>query len=112
MNTVFKLMTNGLPQRSNRRQTCYRSVSALLAWYHKHHRPLPWRQTHDPYAIWVSEIMLQQTQATVIEYYGASWGDSPTVSSLADAPEQEVLTLWAGRYYRRARRKCTLPLRR
>lgn len=77
----------------------------LLAWYHKHHRKLPWRQTHDPYAIWVSEVMLQQTQvATVIEYYVHFLRRFPTVRSLADAAEQEVLTLWAGLgYYRRAR---------
>ncbi|MEO8268855.1 MAG: A/G-specific adenine glycosylase [Aureliella sp.] len=78
---------------------------ALLAWYRKHHRQLPWRQTHDPYAVWVSEIMLQQTQvATVIKYYLRFLARFPTVSSLAAAAEQEVLTLWSGLgYYRRAR---------
>lgn len=78
---------------------------ALLAWYHKHHRQLPWRQTHDPYAIWVSEVMLQQTQvATVIEYYARFLRRFPTVRRLAEASEQEVLMRWAGLgYYRRAR---------
>ncbi len=78
---------------------------ALLAWYRKHHRQLPWRQTHDPYAIWVSEVMLQQTQvATVIEYYARFLRRFPTVRSLAVAAEQEVLTQWSGLgYYRRAR---------
>jgi A/G-specific adenine glycosylase len=78
---------------------------ALLAWYRAHHRPLPWRSTRDPYAIWVSEIMLQQTQvATVIDYYNRFLQRFPDIRSLADAPEQEVLTLWAGLgYYRRAR---------
>lgn len=78
---------------------------SLLAWYRAHHRPLPWRSTHDPYAIWISEIMLQQTQvATVIGYYHRFLQRFPDVPSLAAAPEQEVLTLWAGLgYYRRAR---------
>ncbi|MCC7333502.1 MAG: A/G-specific adenine glycosylase [Pirellulaceae bacterium] len=98
-------MTNGLPQTLKSTADLLPFRRALLAWYHKHHRPLPWRQTHDPYAIWVSEIMLQQTQVTtVIEYYERFLGRFPTVRSLADAPEQEVLTLWAGLgYYRRAR---------
>lgn len=77
----------------------------LLAWYGTHHRPLPWRQTQDAYAIWISEIMLQQTQvATVIDYYGRFLQRFPNVRSLAEAPEQEVLTQWSGLgYYRRAR---------
>ncbi len=77
----------------------------LLAWYRAHHRRLPWRQTHDPYAIWVSEVMLQQTQVTtVIEYYLRFLKRFPTVRHLADAAEQDVLTLWSGLgYYRRAR---------
>lgn len=98
-------MTNGLPLTLKSSADLLRFRRALLAWYQKHHRPLPWRQTHDPYAIWVSEVMLQQTQvATVIEYYERFLGRFPTVRSLAEASEQEVLTLWAGLgYYRRAR---------
>ena len=98
-------MTDGLPLRLVGTASLLPFRRALLAWYHKHHRQLPWRQTHDPYAIWVSEIMLQQTQvATVIEYYARFLTRFPTVSSLAEATEQEVLTLWAGLgYYRRAR---------
>jgi A/G-specific adenine glycosylase len=77
----------------------------LLAWYDRHRRDLPWRNSRDPYAIWVSEIMLQQTRvAVVIERYQAFLERFPTVVSLALAPEQEVLALWSGLgYYRRAR---------
>lgn len=77
----------------------------LLAWYDANRRDLPWRHTQDPYAIWVSEIMLQQTRvAAVIERYTAFMERFPTVEALAAAPEQEVLALWSGLgYYRRAR---------
>ncbi|MEZ6133928.1 MAG: A/G-specific adenine glycosylase [Pirellulaceae bacterium] len=77
----------------------------LTRWYDTHHRRLPWRQTSDPYAIWISETMLQQTQvATVIAYYHRFLTRFPTVVNLANADEQEVLSLWAGLgYYRRAR---------
>ena len=77
----------------------------LLAWYHANRRDLPWRRTRDPYAIWVSEIMLQQTRvAVVIDRYTAFLDRFPTVEVLAAAPEQDVLALWSGLgYYRRAR---------
>ena len=77
----------------------------LLGWYAKSRRDLPWRRTKDPYAIWVSEIMLQQTRvATVIERFQAFLVCFPTVEALAAASEQEVLALWSGLgYYRRAR---------
>jgi len=80
-------------------------VPLLLAWYHKHKRDLPWRKTKDPYAIWVSEIMLQQTQvATVIDYYHRFLKRFPTIQNLAQAKEEEVLALWSGLgYYSRAR---------
>ena len=79
--------------------------SALLRWYERHRRDLPWRGSRDPYAIWVSEIMLQQTRvAAVVERYQAFMKRFPTVFALAVAPEQEVLALWSGLgYYRRAR---------
>jgi A/G-specific adenine glycosylase len=79
--------------------------AALLAWYDANRRDLPWRRTRDPYAIWVSEIMLQQTRvAAVIDRYQAFLERFPTVVALALAPEQEVLALWSGLgYYRRAR---------
>lgn len=77
----------------------------LLDWYARHRRDLPWRHSRDPYAIWVSEIMLQQTRvAVVVERYRAFLERFPTIVSLALADEQEVLALWSGLgYYRRAR---------
>jgi A/G-specific adenine glycosylase len=78
---------------------------ALLAWYAAHRRDLPWRRTSDPYSIWVSEIMLQQTRvAAVEERYQLFLRNFPTVASLARADEADVLALWSGLgYYRRAR---------
>jgi A/G-specific adenine glycosylase len=77
----------------------------LLTWYRRHHRALPWRETRDPYRIWVSEIMLQQTRVTaVIPYYQRFLERFPTVEALAAAPEAELLECWSGLgYYRRAR---------
>ena len=82
------------------------SVGFLLtAWYRHGHRALPWRATSDPYRIWVSEIMLQQTRAqAAIPYYERFLARFPTVEALAAASEDEVLSLWAGLgYYTRAR---------
>ncbi len=78
---------------------------ALLAWYRKHHRKLPWRASRDPYRIWVSEIMLQQTQvATAVPYYERFLERFPDVDALARARSADVLAAWAGLgYYRRAR---------
>src|SRR4051794_33656125 len=77
----------------------------LLAWYDANKRPLPWRETRNPYRIWVSEIMLQQTRvAAVIDYYKRFLKVFPTVGALARANEQQVLSQWSGLgYYRRAR---------
>lgn len=77
----------------------------LLPWYDRVKRDMPWRKTTDPYAIWLSETMLQQTQVeTVKPYYHKFLAKFPKVQDLASAPLQEVLTLWAGLgYYRRAR---------
>lgn len=77
----------------------------VLAWYGKHKRDLPWRRTHDPYRILVSEIMLQQTRvAAVIPYYARFLARFPDAKALADASEQELLAAWAGLgYYSRAR---------
>ncbi|ACO31406.1 MAG TPA: A/G-specific adenine glycosylase [Acidobacterium sp.] len=77
----------------------------ISAWYRQNARDLPWRRTRDPYAIWVSEIMLQQTRvAAVMEYYQRFMGQFPTIEALASAPEESVLALWSGLgYYRRAR---------
>ena len=81
-----------------------RLVAALLAWYGVHKRDLPWRGA-SPYAVWVSEIMLQQTQvATVIPFFKRFLARFPTVEALAEAPVEEVLKSWAGLgYYARAR---------
>src|SRR5690242_17404558 len=77
----------------------------LLAWYRKHKRVLPWRASRDPYRIWISEIMLQQTRvAAVIPYYERFLARFPDVRTLAEAPEHELLAAWAGLgYYSRAR---------
>jgi A/G-specific adenine glycosylase len=77
----------------------------LLAWYRRHRRDLPWRRTSDPYAIWVSEVMLQQTTVkAVAPYYEAFLSRFPDVHALAEASEQEVLAAWSGLgYYHRAR---------
>jgi len=79
--------------------------SALLAWYQKHQRDLPWRRTNDPYAIWVSEVMLQQTQVTTAKPYFERFMEKfPTVQALAQAPLDDVLKAWEGLgYYSRAR---------
>ncbi len=78
---------------------------ALLDWYVRSRRDLPWRRTRDPYAIWISETMLQQTRVeTVLPYYARFLRELPDVGSLAEAPEEQVLALWSGLgYYRRAR---------
>jgi A/G-specific adenine glycosylase len=83
----------------------FAAPSALVAWYEANHRDLPWRQTRDPYAIWLSETMLQQTRVeTVIPYYDSFLKAYPTVSQLAQADEGEVLKRWQGLgYYSRAR---------
>jgi A/G-specific adenine glycosylase len=79
--------------------------SALLSWWDKGHSHWPWRDSRDPYKIWVAEVMLQQTQiATVLPYYQRWIERFPTVKSLARASLDEVLKLWEGLgYYSRAR---------
>jgi len=85
------------------RESLFRSQ--LLAWYDAHARDLPWRESRDPYRVWVSEIMLQQTRvAAVIEHYHEFLRRFPTVQKLAAAREASVLAAWSGLgYYRRAR---------
>ena len=77
----------------------------LLKWYRANRRDLPWRRTQDPYKVWLSEIMLQQTRvAAVLEHYARFLKRFPTVQKLAAAKESSVLALWSGLgYYRRAR---------
>ncbi|APR99965.1 A/G-specific adenine glycosylase [Pajaroellobacter abortibovis] len=76
----------------------------LLAWYSTACRDLPWRKTNDPYAVWLSEVMLQQTRVeTVIPYWKRFMDAFPTIQALAEASLESVLTLWSGLgYYRRA----------
>jgi A/G-specific adenine glycosylase len=77
----------------------------LIAWYRVYARDLPWRRTRDPYRIWISEVMLQQTRvAAAIPYYDRFLARFPTVEHLAAAQEEEVLAAWSGLgYYSRAR---------
>ena len=84
---------------------CEDVAGLLLAWWDEGHADLPWRGGGDPYAIWVSEIMLQQTQISTVVPYFARWMTRfPTVAALADAPLGEVLKAWEGLgYYSRAR---------
>jgi A/G-specific adenine glycosylase len=77
----------------------------LLRWFHANARDLPWRRADDPYAVWVSEVMLQQTQvATVIDYYNRFMKRFPTVEKLSGAKQDTVLKMWEGLgYYSRGR---------
>jgi len=86
-----------------RKLTAFRK--RLLGWFQQNRRDLPWRRTQDPYRIWLSEIMLQQTRvAAVIPYYERFLERFPHVQALAAAPQEEVLRLWSGLgYYNRAR---------
>jgi A/G-specific adenine glycosylase len=81
------------------------AAAPLLAWYRRHRRDLPWRANRDPYRVWVSEIMLQQTQVErVKEFFTRFLERFPDVAALARAPERDVLKRWEGLgYYRRAR---------
>jgi len=80
-------------------------ANALLKWYDAHSRPYPWRKTSDPYRIWLSEIMLQQTQVkTVIPFYNHWLTALPNIQSVAKADSEKILKLWEGLgYYARAR---------
>lgn len=87
-------------------RTAAEFAPALIAWQKRHGRhDLPWQNTRDPYAVWLSEVMLQQTQvATVMPYYRRFLQRFPTVAALASAAEDEVLALWSGLgYYSRGR---------
>jgi len=82
----------------------HRMQKYLIRWYSKYHRQLPWRETNNPYHIWVSEVMLQQTQVkTVLPFYRNFLGRFPELKTLAEADMQEVLKIWEGLgYYARA----------
>jgi A/G-specific adenine glycosylase len=79
--------------------------AALIQWFGENQRILPWRSSYDPYQVWVSEVMLQQTQVeTVVPYFERWMAELPDIASLATADEHRVLSLWAGLgYYSRAR---------
>jgi A/G-specific adenine glycosylase len=80
-------------------------LEPLISWFNENQRPLPWRVSYDPYQVWVSEVMLQQTQVeTALPYFERFIREFPTPEDLARAEEERVLTLWAGLgYYRRAK---------
>ncbi|MDN6699659.1 MAG: A/G-specific adenine glycosylase [Tetragenococcus koreensis] len=86
-------------------QTIHAFQTTLLDWYHQNKRNLPWRADTNPYKVWISEIMLQQTRVdTVIDYYYRFMEEFPTVKSLAEANEEKLLKVWEGLgYYSRAR---------
>jgi A/G-specific adenine glycosylase len=96
------LKTISLPEDPKGKRSFRRK---LLGWYDRNGRDLPWRRDHDPYRVWVSEIMLQQTRvAVVIEHYKEFLHRFPTIEKLAAAREASVLAAWSGLgYYRRAR---------
>ncbi len=91
-----------IPVKQNTQQDF---AGALMEWYQLHRRDLPWRRTSDPYAIWLSEVMLQQTRVeTVIPFYERFRARFPDIAALAAAPEQDLLSAWAGLgYYSRVR---------
>ncbi|AYW48362.1 A/G-specific adenine glycosylase [Tetragenococcus osmophilus] len=86
-------------------QTIQAFQTTLLNWYHRNKRNLPWRADTDPYKVWISEIMLQQTRVdTVIDYYYRFMEEFPTIKALAQADEEKLLKVWQGLgYYSRAR---------
>ncbi len=101
-----------LPHHGSKKIPPAKFAGRLIAWQRRHGRhDLPWQQTKDPYRVWLSEIMLQQTQvAAVIPYYERFLARFPTLQSLAAAPVEDVMALWSGLgYYARARNlhKCS-----
>jgi A/G-specific adenine glycosylase len=98
-------MAERTPNSKLRTPNLNRLVPALLGWFAQNARDLPWRRTRDPYAIWVSEIMLQQTQVkTVIPYWKSWMRELPTIEAVAEARSEKIHKLWEGLgYYTRAR---------
>ena len=107
INTMTELRGHTYPQQSIKMNTkeIKKFQKLLHQWYEKHKRPMPWRETNDPYKIWVSEVMLQQTQVnTVIPYYIKFLKQFPNLKSLAEASQHDVIKVWEGLgYYARAR---------
>lgn len=94
-----------MEQTANVNERLTKMVSPLLQWYDSHARILPWRENPEPYAVWISEIMLQQTRVEAVKPYFDRWMKKfPDLSSLANATEDDVLKLWEGLgYYSRVR---------
>ncbi|MDD3168119.1 MAG: A/G-specific adenine glycosylase [Eubacteriales bacterium] len=97
--------TESMKQTAKVNEQLFKVVSPLLQWYDSHARILPWRENPEPYAVWISEIMLQQTRVEAVKPYFDRWMKAyPDLSSLAGADEEEVLKLWEGLgYYSRVR---------
>ncbi len=110
---IYTKFTSMNDNKSNREIYWFRQIHekktkirrAMLRWFTKHARDLPWRRSRDPYPVWLSEIMLQQTRVeTAIPYFERFMTEFPTIESLAQAKEDRVLKLWEGLgYYSRAR---------
>ena len=94
-----------MADNSNLKTKNLKLISALLDWFYTNARDLPWRRTRDPYAIWISEIMLQQTQVkTVIPFWNRWMKALPTIEAAAQAPSAKIHKLWEGLgYYTRVR---------
>src|ERR1700730_1549024 len=99
------VLRRGSGRQNGAKARCHTFRRALLGWYDQSHRDLPWREARDPYRIWLSEIMLQQTRvAAVMDHYRTFLQRFPDVRALAASSEDAVLAAWSGLgYYRRAR---------
>lgn len=100
-----KTQAQGCKLARRARQKVEKLTGEILDWFSRNARDLPWRRTRDPYAIWISEVMLQQTQVTTVIPYWERWmRELPDIAALAQAKLQDVLKLWEGLgYYSRAR---------
>src|SRR5213080_1670167 len=105
MAIIDKAKGRNLKAKSLSLQPSAFSLEPLLQWFAKNARDLPWRRTHDPYAIWVSEIMLQQTQVKTVLPYWKRWMRAlPDITALASASGEQIHKLWEGLgYYQRVR---------
>lgn len=103
---IYQELYEQMQSIQRRRQELFASLpKLLLPWYEQCRRDLPWRKNQDPYAVWVSEIMLQQTRVEAVKgYYARFMAALPTIEALANVPEQQLLKLWEGLgYYSRVR---------
>lgn len=92
-------------QKERKEPTLFEMLLPLLPWYLKNARPLPWRESIDPYRVWLSEIMLQQTRIEAVRpYYARFLAEAPSIAALAALPDERLMKLWEGLgYYSRAR---------